>query len=77
MSVQLNTTPINSFEDYKKRNLSKIHTYTDENKQATYFYFYKGQRSNYFQLHTLNQLNKQFEQHETELIKEYRQLRQT
>lgn len=69
--------PNNSFEEFKQKNLSKIHSYTDETKKTIYFYFFKGQRSDYYALQELRNLSKKIEELEKELLIEYKSLKQS
>lgn len=68
-------TPIRNFEEYKRLKLSKIHTYTDENRKTIYFYFFKGKRSDYYLQNELKNLRVKIEEHETELINEFRKIK--
>lgn len=72
---QPQSVPVCDLIDYKKQNLSKIHSFTDEQRNTFYFYFFKGQRSSYYPLKELKFLNKQFTAHEQQLIDEYRLLK--
>lgn len=64
--------PLN-YENFKKQNLSKIFAYESEDKKKTYFYFFRGKRSDYHTINEFRNLLTKFEQDEKELIKEFRE----
>lgn len=64
--------PVCDLADYKKQNLSKIHSFTTEDRNTYYFYFFKGKRSEYYPLKELKYLSRKFTEHEQQLVSEYK-----